>query len=255
MDVFFRFLIDFLTSNQDAKAIPKVMINIMTKQSFLPTTPISDENSAFMSQVITELACFLGFTLKHASTKHAQTTDMLERSRASIRQVLKTPTGERRPLYQRKVSIAFPIYNTSYHTSIGCEPRRVLRGRIPYKILDLKLGIRPQKIPIPTAQTAQDAFDQTEKIYEGARKNGTQDYIIYKAYYDKKANASKLKKADYVYILQPEANHQGRELLKWAWNSVTLFLPTPTVQNTIHVAIRSLIVTAITDIECLSQHQ
>ena len=33
--------------------------------------------------------------------------------------------------------------------------------------------------------------------------------IKYKAYHDKKANASKLKEADYVYILQPKAEHQG----------------------------------------------
>ena len=42
-----------------------------------------------------------------------------------------------------------------------------------------------------------------------------QAYIKYKAYCDKKANASKLKlqtKADYVFILQPKADHQGSKI-------------------------------------------
>ena len=39
-----------------------------------------------------------------------------------------------------------------------------------------------------------------------------QTYIKYKAYYDKKANASKLKQADFVYILQPKADHQGSKI-------------------------------------------
>ena len=39
-----------------------------------------------------------------------------------------------------------------------------------------------------------------------------QAYIKYKAYYDKKANASKLKQSDYVYILQPKADHQGSKI-------------------------------------------
>ena len=39
-----------------------------------------------------------------------------------------------------------------------------------------------------------------------------QAYIKYKAYYDQKANASKLKEADYVYILQPKADHQGSKI-------------------------------------------
>ena len=35
-----------------------------------------------------------------------------------------------------------------------------------------------------------------------------QAYIKYTAYYGKKTNASKLKEADYVYVLQPKASHQ-----------------------------------------------
>ena len=34
-----------------------------------------------------------------------------------------------------------------------------------------------------------------------------QVYIKYKAYYDKKANASKLKQADYVSVLQSKVVH------------------------------------------------
>ena len=49
-------------------------------------------------------------------------------------------------------------------------------------------------------------------IYQDVRKNTMQAYIKYKAYYDKKADASKLKEADYVYILQPKADHQGSKI-------------------------------------------
>ena len=37
-------------------------------------------------------------------------------------------------------------------------------------------------------------------------------YIKYKAYYDKKAHASKLKEQQYVYVLKPEANHRGSKI-------------------------------------------
>ena len=103
-------------------------------------------------------------------------------------------------------------YNTSYHASIGCEPSRVLHGRIPYKIVDIKMGIRPQKIPSPDSQIARNVLEQTEMIFQEVRQNAMQAYIKYKAYYDKKANASKLKQADYVYILQPKADHQGSRI-------------------------------------------
>ena len=79
MDVFSRFLFAYPTSNQDAKTFAKVLINIMTKPAYLPTTFISYKGTAFMSQVIKELAGDLGITLKHATTKHAQRTGLLER--------------------------------------------------------------------------------------------------------------------------------------------------------------------------------
>ena len=212
MDVFSRYLVAYPTANQDAKTIAKVLINTMTKHAYLPTTLISDKGTAFTSHVIKEVAGVLGITLKHATTKHAQTIGLLEHSHVSIKKALKIETGERRSLWHKYVNIAVPNYNTSYHTSIGCEPSRVFHGRIPYNILDLKFGIRPQQQPVPTSQIAQDILEQTELIHQDVRKNTMQAYIKYKAYYDKKANASKLKEADYVYILQPKADHQGTKI-------------------------------------------
>ena len=158
MHVFYRYLLAYPTSNQDAKTVAKVIINIMTKLAYLPATLISDKGTAFTSHVIKEVAGVLGITLKHATTKHAQTIGLLERSHASIKQALKIETGERRSLWHKNVSIAVLNYNTSYHASIGCEPSRVFHGRIPYNILDLKMSTRPQEIPPPDSQIAQDVL-------------------------------------------------------------------------------------------------
>ena len=54
MDVFSKFLFGYPTSNQDAKTIARVIINVMSKQAYLPTTIISYMGSVFMSQVIKE---------------------------------------------------------------------------------------------------------------------------------------------------------------------------------------------------------
>ena len=129
-----------------------------------------------MSHVIKDVAGVLGITLKHATTKHAQTIGLLERSHASIKQALKIETDERSSFWHKYVNIAVLNYNTSYHTSIGCEPSRVFHGRIPYNISDLKLGIRPQQPLIPTSQIAQHVLDQTAMIYQDVRRNAMQAY-------------------------------------------------------------------------------
>ena len=38
-------------------------------------------------------------------------------------------------------------------------------GRISWNVLDLKMGIRPQKTPVPKSQVAQDPVERTEKIH------------------------------------------------------------------------------------------
>ena len=63
----------------------------------------------------------------------------------------------------------------------------MFHGRILYNILYLKLGIRPQKIPPPDSEIAQDVLEQIEKIFQDVRRNAKQAYIKYKAYYDKKS--------------------------------------------------------------------
>ena len=131
MDVFCRYLFAYPTSNQVAKTSAEGSINIMIRHAYLPTTLISDKGTALMSDVIKEVAGVLGITLRPATTKHAQTIGLLEQSHASIKQALKIKTGERRSLWHKYFNIAVLNYNTSYHTSFGCEPTRVFHGRIP----------------------------------------------------------------------------------------------------------------------------
>ena len=85
MDVFSRNLVAYSASNQDAKTFAKIVINIMTKHAYLPIIFISDKNSAFVSHVIIEVAGILGITLKHTTTKHAQTAGLIQQSHASIK--------------------------------------------------------------------------------------------------------------------------------------------------------------------------
>ena len=115
-------------------------------------------------------------------------------------------------MWHKYINVAVLNYNTSYHTSFGCEPSRVIHGRILYNVLNLKLRIRPQQQPILTSQIAQDVLEQTKIIHQDVRKNTMQAYVSYKTSYDKKASASKLKEADYVYILQPKTDHPGSKI-------------------------------------------
>ena len=80
------------------------------------------------------------------------------------------------------------------------------------KRLIQKWVIVHKKFPPPDSRIAQDVLEWTELIFQDVCKNAMQAYVKYKACYDKKANASKLKQASYVHILQQKADHQGSKI-------------------------------------------
>ena len=47
-------------------------------------------------------------------------------------------------MWHKYVQIAVMNYNTSYYENLGCEPTTVFHGRIPYNILDINLGLKPE---------------------------------------------------------------------------------------------------------------
>ena len=99
---------------------------------------------------------------------------MLERTYPSLIKTSKIETSENKSMWEKYVIIAAFNYNTSYHTSIGCESSRTFYGRVPYSVRDLKMGIHPRTLPTPISQTAEDVLKQTEVILHDLRKNTMQ---------------------------------------------------------------------------------
>ena len=194
IDVFSRYLFAYPLIEATATNVAKVIIDIMTKHSYLPTTLITDKGSAFTSTIIAEITQILGITLKCATTKHPQTIGKLERTHASLKTNLKMASGEYRRQWHKYLPLAVLNYNTTYHSSIGCEPSKVFHGRIPYKVLDHKLGNNPNKNFLPTTEFAEEVQQRTQILIDQTNKNIMQSYLKYKDYYDRKARLPRLKK-------------------------------------------------------------
>ena len=122
MDVFSQYLFAYPTQDMAARTVGRCIIDVMTRHCYLPTVILTDKGSQFRSDVVNQIAQTLDIRISHASTKHAQTIGMLERTHASLKTSLKTSTGERRSMWHKYVQIAVMNYNTSYHESLGCEP-------------------------------------------------------------------------------------------------------------------------------------
>ena len=209
IDFFSRYFFAYPLIEATATNVAKVIIDIMTKHSYLRTTDITDKRSAFTSRIIAENTKILGITLRYATTKHPKTIGKLERTHASLKTNLKMASGEYRRQWYRYLPFAVLNYNTTYHSIIGCEPSKVFHGRIP---LDHKLGNNPNKNFLPTTEIEEDVQNRTRVFIDQTKLNIMQSYLKYKDYYDRKAKAAPHKEKDYCFILHPKADSQTSKI-------------------------------------------
>ena len=171
IDLFSRYAFAYPVSNPTAVNTAKVIIDIMTRHAYLPTLNITGKRSVFVSQVIHKVAELLGIYLKHATTKHAETIGVLERAHATIKTSLTTASGGYRKQWHKYLPIAILNYNTTYHSSIDCEPSRVFHGRVPHNILDHKLGLQFNPNIAPTTDFAEKLLRRTQILYDKTKKD------------------------------------------------------------------------------------
>ena len=188
-----RYLFAYPTQDMTAKTVARCIIDVMTRHCYLPTVILTDKGSQFRSEVVNQIAQTLDIRINHASTKHAQTIGILERTHASLKTSLKISTGERRSMWHKYVQIAVMNYNTSYHENLGCEPTTVFHGRIPYNILDIKLGLKPNWEKDSNEELTDQLQKQLAETHQAAKENLMHSYLKYKQYYDKKATAHRSK--------------------------------------------------------------
>ena len=213
MDVFSRYIFSYPTQDMTAKTVARCIIDVMTRHCYLLTVLLTDKGSQFRSDVVSQIAQTLDIRISHASTKRTNTRFFENFKRKtksnSFKINLKISTGERHSMWHKYVQIAVMNYITSYHESLGCEPTTVFHGRIPYNILDIKLGLKPNWKNDHNEELPDQLQKQKAEIHQAAKDNLMQSYLKYKQYYDKKATALPLKVNDYCYVLNPKADNQS----------------------------------------------
>ena len=219
-DYFSRYLFAIPIRKPDTKSVVEALLDIFTKHAYVPKHIITDKGYAFTSQVITELMEKAGIKVSHATIKHAQTIGMIERSHQRLKQILKINVSADRPQWDRYVNLSVMAHNTTYHQTLKCSPTEVFHGRVPYNALDLKFG-NPLSPPRNATDT-QSLVDNLKTKFKETHTNIIRAFHKYKAYYDRKAQASPLKVNDFVFLLNPKISTQSEKILSTLSNGKDL---------------------------------
>ena len=157
MEVFSRCLFAYPVTDALATNTAKVIIDIMTKHTYFPTTLITDKGTAFTSWLVAKISHILGIQMKCTTAKQPQTVGNLEQTNASFKTNLKMVSGDYWRQWQKYMPLAVLNYNTTtYHANLSCEPSRFFHGRIRYYIQDHKLGLTRKPECPPTTDFADE---------------------------------------------------------------------------------------------------
>ena len=121
-------------------------------------------------------------------------------------------SGEYRRQWHNYLPLAVLNYNTTYHSSIGCEPSKVFHGRNPYNFLDHKFGSNPNNDFLRTTEFAEELQQKTQVLIDNMKQNILQSYLKNKKCYDRKSKAAPLNELDFCFILQSKADNQGSKI-------------------------------------------
>ena len=109
-------------------------------------------------------------------------------------------SGEYRRQWHKYLPPAVLNYNTTYHSSIGCEASKFFHGLIPYNVLGDESGNTSNKYSLPTTEFAEEVLRRTQFLIDQLKKI-MQSYLKYEKYYDCKARAAPLQENDYCLFL------------------------------------------------------
>ena len=67
-------------------------------------------------------------------------------------------------------TLAILYYNTTCHTSFGCEFSRIFHERVSYNILDCKFGLKIRTVLVPTTDYAVELLRRKQILYAATKQ-------------------------------------------------------------------------------------
>nr|GEY38728.1 reverse transcriptase domain-containing protein [Tanacetum cinerariifolium] len=137
--------VDYLSKWVEAKALPtndaRVVVNFL-KSLFsrfgTPKAIISDRGTHFCNDQFSRVMAKYGVTHRLSTTYHPQTSGQVEVTNRGLKHILERTVGENRASWSDKLEDALWAFRTTFKTSIGCTPYRLVYGKACHLPLELE---------------------------------------------------------------------------------------------------------------------
>ena len=201
-DQYSRYIIVWPTADITAKSIAKKFYEKVICIHGCPKRLLSDNGSAFVSDLFQELCSLYGVTQTFSTAYSPQSQGQVERSQRSIISLLRTFVSSKQTDWDKFLPPLSWALNTSDNTPLGCSAFMLVFGRLP---------VFPSEADLPDVfgnfssahAVLADIVDRQQTADEFATAHLKAEQEKMKTRYDSRATDKHVKVGDTVFVYQP----------------------------------------------------
>ena len=217
-DHFTRYAQAYVTKDQKATTVAKVLVEKFFVHYGLPSRIHSDQGRDFESRLIKELLGMLGIKKSRTSPYHPQGDPQPERFNRTLLSMLGTLQPGQKQKWSQYVSSLVHAYNCTRNDATGYSPYYLMYGREARLPIDLCFGTSPDGGDCSDyLQYVDKLKSDLKRAYELAVTVANKSHDKNKRYYDNRVRDQVLEKGDRVLVRA--LGLPGKHKLGDKWNS------------------------------------
>lgn len=182
-----------------ARSVASSVLNHVVKHHGLPTSIVFDRDRIFTSSFWKELFKILDTKLLMSTAYHPQKDGQYERVNQCLEMYLRCSIHNSPTKWSQWLPLAELWYNSSFHTSLGCSPFKVIYGYEP------RIGAFPL-LPSDPQQTMDERLTERDHHLDLIKRNLVSAQLRVKQQVDKNRTDRQFKEGEQVLLkLQPYA--------------------------------------------------
>ena len=215
-DHFTRYAQAFVTKDQKAETVARILYDRYISVFGAPEALLSDQGANFTSKVIAALCDLFAIRKLQTSPYHAQCNGQVERFHQTLSKMLGKVWKDRKEDWPQFLPQVVHAYNSTRSAVTGYSPFYLMFGRRPRLPVDLYFPTRRTDHVKSTLKHVADLRDRLVAAYEAARAVSQAEANRQKIIYDRRTSAPVLKPGDTVLISAD--GFRGKRKLKARWD-------------------------------------
>ena len=218
-DHFTRYVMAFVSKDQKAKTVARILYERFISVFGAPAKLLSDQGKNFTSALVEELCSAFGIQKCSTTAYHAQCNGQVERFHQTLFRMIGKLAADKKPQWEQHLPELLQAYNSTQSAVTGYSPHYLMFGRRPRLPVDFffpTIGANTSHHQVPAY--VEEVLDCFKEAHAKAQHQSNSEADRQKCNYDRATSTVQLMLGNTV--LKKADAFQGKRKVKDWWSEV-----------------------------------